>query len=125
MLSSTGNKNAAATGQWTLGFTNAAAYAELIDKIWLLDVLLYSPSICDSYMFEFDSLFRGRTVLLADYAGNSLGERQTDILIEPGMANFHPMFICDGQFSNCSGWTDLPTHGAVKFTIAAAGSQIR
>ena len=70
---------------------------------------------------ELDGLVRGRAVFFADDAWNSLGIRQTTVLVKKDIAYLGCMFFFHGEFGQGAGGTYLTTKGAVEFTVAGSG----
>ena len=64
-------------------------------------------------------------MLLTDDAGNTLGKRQTAILIKPGMADLELVFLSHSKYLEGPCRADLATESAVEFTITGPGNQIR
>ena len=123
VFSGRGNPHSTFPGQRTFCFANAAADTAFVYNIRLLDQDLFVFAVHYPGFTKLDSLVRRGAVFFTDNTGNSLGKRQTAVLIKKNIADFCGMLLGQGKFGKRPGWTHLAAQGAIVFTITVSGLQ--
>jgi hypothetical protein len=125
LFTGTGHIDSTSPGQRASGFTNSTADAQCVIYERLTHLSPNALLIDHLTVSELDRLLRSRAMLLTDNAGDTLGKRQTAILIKPGMTDLELVFLSHPKYLQGPGRADLATESAVEFTITGPGNQIR
>ena len=106
-------------------FTDAAAIADVVHNIRLLDGFSRSVHSHNGDTAGTDGLIRDRTMLFTDDAVGFTGKGETVIPVEYGFADYFPLLRFYRQVRDGTGRADLAAEGAVVFAIAEAGNDQR